>query len=79
MLTKVADSYDDEVDRAVEAMVSLIEPIMIVFLGGAVGFIVIAMFIPLIKLMQGISLNNITRTCQNIRRRNGEKERIKEE
>ena len=42
MLTKVADSYDDEVDRAVEAMVSLIEPIMIVFLGGAVGFIVIA-------------------------------------
>lgn len=55
MLTKVADSYDDEVDRAVEAMVSLIEPIMIVFLGGAVGFIVIAMFIPLIKLMQGIS------------------------
>lgn len=55
MLTKVADSYDDEVDRAVEAMVSLIEPMMIVFLGGAVGFIVIAMFIPLIKLMQGIS------------------------
>ena len=54
MLTKVADNYDDEVDRAVEAMVSLIEPIMIVFLGGAVGFIVIAMFVPLIKLMQGI-------------------------
>lgn len=54
MLTKVADNYDDEVDRAVEAMVSLIEPAMIVFLGGAVGFIVIAMFIPLIKLMQGI-------------------------
>lgn len=54
MLTKVADNYDDEVDRAVEAMVSLIEPMMIVFLGGAVGFIVIAMFVPLIKLMQGI-------------------------
>ncbi len=54
MLTKVADNYDDEVDRAVEAMVSLIEPIMIVFLGGSVGFIVIAMFVPLIKLMQGI-------------------------
>lgn len=54
MLTKVADNYDDEVDRAVEAMVSLIEPVMIVFLGGSVGFIVIAMFIPLIKLMQGI-------------------------
>ncbi len=54
MLTKVADNYDDEVDRAVEAMVSLIEPVMIVFLGCSVGFIVIAMFVPLIKLMQGI-------------------------
>jgi type IV pilus assembly protein PilC len=54
MLTKVADNYDDEVDRSVEAMVSMIEPIMIVFLGGSVGFIVIAMFVPLIKLMQGI-------------------------
>ncbi|GJQ22579.1 MAG: type II secretion system F family protein [Planctomycetia bacterium] len=54
MLSKVADNYDDEVDRAVEAMVSLIEPMMIVFLGGSVGFIVIAMFVPLIKLMQGM-------------------------
>lgn len=57
MLTKVADNYDDEVDRAVEAMVSLIEPMMIVFLGGSVGFIVIAMFVPLIKLMQSIGAN----------------------
>ncbi|MCF6158446.1 MAG: type II secretion system F family protein [wastewater metagenome] len=55
MLTKVADNYDDEVDRAVEAMVSLIEPMMIIFLGGSIGFIVIAMFVPLIKLMQGLS------------------------
>lgn len=55
MLIKVADNYDDEIDRAVEAMVSLIEPMMIIFLGGSVGFIVIAMFVPLIKLMQGIS------------------------
>ena len=54
MLSKVADNYDDQVDRAVEAMVSLIEPMMIVFLGGAVGFIVIAMFVPLIKLMEGL-------------------------
>jgi type IV pilus assembly protein PilC len=45
------------VDRAVEAMVSLIEPIMIVFLGGTVGFIVIAMFVPLIKIMQGLGAN----------------------
>ncbi|MDR4509246.1 MAG: type II secretion system F family protein [Candidatus Brocadiaceae bacterium] len=55
MLSKVADNYDDEVDRAVETLISLIEPMMIVFLGGAVGFIVIAMFVPLIKLMQSIS------------------------
>ncbi len=55
MLNKIADNYDEEVDRAVETMVSLIEPIMIVFLGGSVGFIVIAMFIPLIKLMQSIN------------------------
>ncbi|MCF6150499.1 MAG: type II secretion system F family protein [Candidatus Kuenenia sp.] len=54
MLTKVADNYDDEVDRAVEGIVSLIEPVMIVFLGGSVGFIVIAMFLPLVKLMQSI-------------------------
>jgi type IV pilus assembly protein PilC len=55
MFNKMADNYDEEVDRAVETMVSLIEPIMIVFLGGSVGFIVIAMFIPLIKLMQSIN------------------------
>lgn len=55
MLIKVSENYDDEVDRAVEAMVSLIEPMMIVFLGGAVGFIVVAMFVPLIKLMEGLS------------------------
>ena len=51
MLIKVADTYDDDVDTAVSSMTSLIEPIMIVCLGGAVGFIVIALFMPLIKLM----------------------------
>jgi type IV pilus assembly protein PilC len=54
MLTKVADNYDDEIDTAVESMISLIEPIMIVFLGGSVGTIVVALFMPLIKLMQSI-------------------------
>jgi type IV pilus assembly protein PilC len=54
MLTKVADNYDNEIDTAVEAMISLIEPIMIVFLGGSVGAIVIALFMPLVKLMQSI-------------------------
>jgi len=55
MLEKIADTYDEEVDRAVEALTSLIEPIMIVFLAVIVGGIVIAMFLPLIKLIEGIT------------------------
>jgi type IV pilus assembly protein PilC len=51
MLTKVADVYDDEVDNAVGALTSMIEPIMIVFLAVMVGTIVIALFLPLIELM----------------------------
>jgi type IV pilus assembly protein PilC len=51
MLLKIADNYDEEVDNAVAAMTSLLEPIMIIFLAGIVGSIVIAMFLPLIKLM----------------------------
>ena len=51
MLEKVADTYDEEIDVMVESLTSLIEPIMIVFMGGAVGSIVIALFMPLIKLM----------------------------
>ncbi len=54
MLTKIADNYDDEIDAAVESMISLIEPLMIVFLGGAVGTIIVALFMPLIKLMNSI-------------------------
>ncbi len=55
MLYKVADFYDEEVDNTVKALISLLEPIMIVFLGGAIGFIVIALFLPLIKLLEGLS------------------------
>jgi type IV pilus assembly protein PilC len=54
MLLKIADNYDDEVDNAVAAMTSLLEPIMIVMLAVVVGSIVIAMFLPLIKLMEGV-------------------------
>ncbi len=54
MLLKIADNYDEEVDNAVAAMTSLLEPIMIVCLAVIVGSIVIAMFLPLIALMQGI-------------------------
>jgi type IV pilus assembly protein PilC len=52
MLVKIADNYDEEVDNAVEAMLSMMEPILIVFLGGAVGFIVIALFLPLIQIIE---------------------------
>ncbi len=54
MLMKIADNYDDEVDNAVSAMTSLLEPIMIVFLAVIVGSIVIALFLPLIKLMENV-------------------------
>jgi type IV pilus assembly protein PilC len=55
MLLKIADQYDEDVDVAVSSMTSLIEPLMIIFLGGAVGFIVISLFLPLIKLMETLS------------------------
>jgi len=54
MLMKIADNYDEEVDNAVSAMTSLLEPIMIVFLAVIVGSIVIAMFLPLIDLMNTV-------------------------
>jgi type IV pilus assembly protein PilC len=54
MLLKIADNYDEEVDNAVSAMTSLLEPIMIVFLAIIVGSIVIAMFLPLIELMNRV-------------------------
>lgn len=50
MLLKVADIYDDEVDNAVNSMTSLLEPILIVFLGVVVGSIVIAMFLPIVRV-----------------------------
>jgi type IV pilus assembly protein PilC len=51
MLMKVAENYDDEVDTAVDAMTSIIEPIMIIFLAVVVGTIVIAMFLPLVSII----------------------------
>lgn len=51
MLNKIADTYDDEVDNSVSAMMSLLEPIIIVFLGVVVGCIVIAMFLPIIDII----------------------------
>ena len=50
MLGKIADFYDDEVDTAVGTLTSLLEPLMMVFLGGVVGFVVIAMYLPIFKM-----------------------------
>jgi type IV pilus assembly protein PilC len=54
MLLKVADNYDNEVDALVAGMMSLLEPFLIIGMGLTVGFIVIALFLPLIELMQSI-------------------------
>ncbi len=54
MLTKVSDFYEEEVDTAVKTMLSMIEPIMIIFIGGIVAFIVIAMYLPIFDLAGGI-------------------------
>ncbi|MBX3449130.1 MAG: type II secretion system F family protein [Planctomycetaceae bacterium] len=55
MLYKVADVYDEEVSVLVEGLVNLLEPLMVVVLGLIVGFIVIALFMPLIKLLNDLS------------------------
>jgi type IV pilus assembly protein PilC len=55
MLYKVADTYDEEVAVLTESLTKLMEPLLILFLGGMVGFIVIALFIPLVKLIEGLS------------------------
>jgi type IV pilus assembly protein PilC len=54
MLTKVADFYEAEVDAKVKALTSLLEPIMIVFVGGIVGFIVISMYLPMFSIYEKI-------------------------
>jgi type IV pilus assembly protein PilC len=50
MLAKIADFYDEEVDAAVEAMTALLEPFMMVFLGGVVGGMIIAMYLPIFQM-----------------------------
>jgi type IV pilus assembly protein PilC len=54
MLAKIADFYEAEVDAKVKALTALIEPIMIVFVGGMVGFIVISMYLPLFSIYEHI-------------------------
>ncbi len=54
MLVKVADTYDEEVDHLVHSLMNAMEPIMIIFLGGTIGFIVVALFLPLVTLIQNV-------------------------
>jgi type IV pilus assembly protein PilC len=54
MLGKIADFYEAEVDAKIKALTSLIEPIMIIFVGGVVGFIVISMYLPIFSLYDKI-------------------------
>lgn len=50
MLSKIADFYDEEVEAAVDALTSAIEPMLMVFLGGVIGFVVVAMYLPIFKM-----------------------------
>ena len=54
MLTKIADFYDDEVDQSVEAVLSLIEPLIMVVLGGLIGFLLLAMYMPIFSMADNI-------------------------
>jgi len=55
MLIRIADTFDDEVDNAVSGLTSIIEPVMIIFLAVIVGTIVIAMFLPLVTIIETLS------------------------
>lgn len=54
MLSKIADFYEDEVDNAVDSMMSLLEPLMILFLGVVIGGIVVSMYMPMFSLISKI-------------------------
>lgn len=55
MLDKIADTYEAEVDTLVSSMTSLLEPVMVITLGGIVGFIVLALFMPMVSLIENVS------------------------
>lgn len=60
MLMKIADTYDEDVDTAVAGITSIIEPVLIIFLAVMVGFIVISLFLPLIKLINSVNAQSET-------------------
>jgi type IV pilus assembly protein PilC len=54
MLTKIADFYEDEVAATIKALTSILEPVMIMIVGGIVGFIIISMYMPMFKVYENI-------------------------
>ena len=54
MLSKIADFYDEEVDQAVDNLTAMIEPFMMVFLGGTIGGLVVAMYLPIFTMADNI-------------------------
>src|SRR5688500_1626285 len=60
MMSKIADFYEEQVEAAVKALTSILEPIMIVIVGGIVGFIVIATYLPMFKVYDSIKLEPVT-------------------
>jgi type IV pilus assembly protein PilC len=54
MLSKIADFYDEEVDAAVDALTSALEPMLMVFLGGVIGFVVVAMYLPIFRMASAV-------------------------
>jgi type IV pilus assembly protein PilC len=59
MLMKIADNYDEEVDVAVQGLLSLFEPLLVVVLGSIVGTIVLALFLPLVKMIESVSTGRL--------------------
>ena len=59
MLMKIADNYDEEVDVAVQGLLSLLEPMLVVFLGVIVGTIVLALFLPLVRMIESVSTGQL--------------------
>ena len=55
MLEKIAEFYDEEVDQAVENLTAMIEPVMIVFLGGIVGGLIVSMYLPIFKMAGAVA------------------------
>jgi type IV pilus assembly protein PilC len=54
MLNKIADFYEDEVDVAVDALTALLEPVMMIFIGGIVGGMLIAMYLPIFTMADNV-------------------------